>query len=60
MKKKTKLLLILIFLILVGVIVFVVIGNRAEAPTGENIQTQFKGPAGTPSVKGPTTSPPGF
>lgn len=45
-------------LLLIGVIVFVLISNRAEAPTGEKLPVQFKGPTEEPHVKGPTTPPP--
>jgi|GEM_PF-2613941 len=54
MEKKNKLILLIFILLLVGVVVFVFINNRVEAPT------KFKGPVGDPYVKGPITPPPGF
>ncbi|MEW6616893.1 MAG: hypothetical protein AB1333_00500 [Patescibacteria group bacterium] len=52
MEKRNKLILLVFILLLVGVIMFVFINDRAEAPV------QFKGPVGDPYTKGPTIPSP--
>ncbi len=54
-EKRKKMFVLFLLLVLVGIIVFVLISNRAEAPTEEKSSVQFRGPVGEPNVKGPTT-----
>ncbi len=58
MEKKSRIIVLIFILLLAGIIAFVFISNRAEAPTGEKSPIQFKGPEGEPYVRGPITPSP--